>query len=160
MSYPQDGSGGYVDPATSEGSTSNVLDTGMFSLSPIFLKGSLIAGESGGVPGFESTSGATSSAPPITSASSWWDNVKNEMGSVVTSVENYEKGIYNGVKDITKTVYSDASSAVGTVYADVSSPVTSALTSTYWYAIGAVVVLGAVIYFAGKSGALKVNAII
>lgn len=152
------GSSEFISPDSTENPLSNTINTGMFDPSPLFIKSHLVVGESGGVPGFESASAAVSEPPPITTASSWWGKIKNDMGSAFGEFAAIEKNIYGGIKDITKTVYTDLSSGAGAVYDDVSGPVASAVTSAYWYAIIAVVVIGGVIYFAGKSGALKLSA--
>lgn len=109
------------------------------------------------LPGLETTSAAISPAPPITTAQSIWDTIKNDSYSAMGAVETGVKNVYGGIKDITKTVYQDVSSGVGTVYDDVAAPVEKAATSTYWYLILGVIVIGGVLYFAGKSGALKIS---
>lgn len=153
MAYMNDGSGGYVNPSTADGEATNSILSNMFSVSPLFIRSDLVAGEAGGIPGFETTYNSVSKVPPITSASSWWDEIKSDMSSAVSSV-------YGGAKDITKTVYGDISSGIGTVYDDVSAPVKDAATSYYWYMILGVVVVGVLVVAVAKSGAVKVNAIV
>lgn len=152
---------GFISADTADEVPANTMDTGMFSASPLFLKSDLVAGESSGIPGFESTSAASSSPPPISSASSsWWDSIKNDMGRVVQAAEDLPGVLYTDAKGITKTVYGDISSGVGTVFNDVSSPLANAATSYYWYALLAVGVVLAGVYFIGKTGSFKVNAIV
>lgn len=110
-------------------------------------------------PGFETTPQAVSTPPPVTTGAGWWDTIKNDAAGAVGWAEDEAKNAYGGVKNVASTVYGDISSGVGTVYDDVARPVESALTATYWYTIFAVVVLGGVIYFAGKSGALRISGI-
>lgn len=163
MSYAAqfDGSGGYLDPISADGYVSGISDTGMGRLHPIYLRESLIAGESGGLPGFESTSAAVSKGAPVSSiVSEWWDNIKNDMNQVVNVVETETKNAYGGIKDLTKTVYNDVSSGVGEVFDDVTHPVETALSGLYWYAIVGVIVIAGAVYFMGKGGAIKVHAIV
>lgn len=161
MAYAIDDSAGYISPSTADSTPTNTMDTGMQAVSPIFLREDLISGESGGIPGFETTSAAATAPPPVTSISSnWWDTIKNDMGQIVTAVENAPGTLYTDVKGITKTVYGDVSSGVGTVFKDVSAPIANAATSYYWYAIIALVVVAGGLYFVGKGGAIKVNAIV
>jgi hypothetical protein len=101
--------------------------------------------------GFESSLAADPPKPTISSvAQGIWDEIKQDSTSAVSAV-------YGGTKKVVATVYEDVASGVGTVVNDVASPVKTALSSTYWYLLGAVAVLGAVIYFAGKSGALRIS---
>lgn len=154
-------SGGYVNPATADSPPSNIIDTGMFKPSPFFFRSGLVAGESGGVPGFESTSAAAAMPPMISSASpSWWDSIKNDMGQAVQAIEDAPGALYTDFKGITKTVYGDISSGVGTVFKDVTTPVAEAATSYYWYAILGLIVVAGGIYFIGKSGAVRVHAVV
>lgn len=101
-------------------------------------------------PGLEGTSGAVSDSPIMTS-------LGNFLGTVEDYTVNIVKGGYEGVKNVTKTVYDDVKSGVGTVVGDVTSPLGSLLDKTYWYLIGAVIIVGGVVYFAGKSGALRIS---
>lgn len=160
--YAQDGgSGEFIDPATADSSASGISPTNMFGANPLYINESLVAGESAGIPGFQSTFGSISSPAPMASVSpSWWDTIKNEATSAFGATEDDIKTVYGGLKDVTKTVYGDASSAVGTVFNDVTSPVKDAANATYWYTILAVIVVGGVLYFMGKSGVLKVNAVV
>lgn len=161
MSQARDDSGGYIDAATSDNVPTNTINTGMFNLSPLFLKDSLIGGESGGIPGFESTSAAGQMPPPISSASpSWWDSIRNDMGQAVQAIENAPGTLYTDAVGITKTVYGDVSSGVGTVFNDVSAPIANAAQNYFWYAMVALVVVAGGLYFVGKGGAIKVNAIV
>lgn len=111
-------------------------------------------------PGFQSTQAAIQPAPQITNAQapsptggSLWDSMKSEMGKVISTVETDTE---NGVK----SVYGLGKSAVSTVVGDVTAPIANAATSIYWYALIAVVVVAGAIYFIGKGGAVKVNAIV
>lgn len=111
--------------------------------------------------GLESAATADTAPPPIAGGqSSFWDTIQTDAASAVRGVETGIKNAYGGLKDVTKTVYGDVSSGVGTVVSDVTTPVANAEKSLYWYLIGAVVVIGGVIYFAGKSGAVHVNAVV
>lgn len=112
--------------------------------------------------GFESAAMADAiMTPPITGGnSSFWDTIKNDASSAVSIVETGAKNAYGGIKDVTKTVYGDLSSGVGTVVDDVTRPVANAEKTVYWYLIGGVVVLLGGIYFIGKTGAFKVNAVV
>lgn len=96
--------------------------------------------------GLETTSGAVSSFnlfPEVTLA---WDAITRNSESAADYVEQGIKSIYGKGKE-----------AVGSVYDDLSAPVTSVVDNLYWKIILAAVVVGGVVYFAGKGGALKVN---
>lgn len=114
----------------------------------------------GPVRGLESTAGASQPAPLMTSHPSLWEEIKQDSLSAVRMVETGAKNVYGGIKDITKTVYGDVESGVETVVGDVAKPVQGAIDNAYWKIILAVVVLGGALYYIGKSGALKVNAIV
>ena len=74
------------------------------------------------------------------------DYVEAAPGKVVATVESGISSAYGTLKN-----------GVSTVVSDVSSPLGGLLKTSYWYLIGAVAVIGAVIYFAGKSGALRIT---
>lgn len=98
-------------------------------------------------PGLESTVAANPGTPFISSLQEYWDVIKNDSESAV----NYLKGAV-------ETGYETVKGGIGTVYDDITKPVSSIIDNAYWKIILAVVVVGGVIYFAGKSGALRVNA--
>lgn len=154
-----DGTAGtFMDPSLADSSGGVVSPTGQFNLNALFLKSSLVVGESSGIPGLGGTDAAVSDSPLLSSVSpSWWDSIKNSASGVISKAESIEKSIYTEAKDVTKIVYGDVRDAAGTIYDDVSKPISGFISGTYWYAILAVVVLGGVIYFAGKSGALRVS---
>lgn len=108
-------------------------------------------------PGFETTVGADSAGTSLFNFSGLFDDIKQNAYGAFSTFENSIHNAYGGVKDITKTVYGDLKNAAGSVYDDVATPVKSALTSTYWYMLLGVGVVGVIIYFAGKSGALRVS---
>ena len=98
-------------------------------------------------PGLETTQGAVSTMDYLFPEVSYvWDAVKRNSESAADYVEQ-------GIKD----AYGATKNAIGTVYDDVTKPLSSAVDNVYWKVILAAVVVGGVIYFAGKSGAVKVN---
>lgn len=107
--------------------------------------------------GLETTSAAVQEAPPISTFDRLWGAIKQDSSGLLHGIGDAGKNAYGGISDITKTVYGDVKSAAGTVYDDVSKPLSGIIGSAYTYIIVAVVVLGGVIYFAGKSGALRVS---
>lgn len=154
-------SAGFINADTADSPPDNTMQMGMFNPSPLFLKSGLVAGESGGIPGFESTSAAISAPAAVSSvAPSWWDSIRNDMGQAVDNLEKLPGVLYTDAKGITKTVYDDISGGVGTVYDDATGKLAGTATSYYWYALLALVVVGTGIYFIGKTGAIKVNAIV
>lgn len=102
------------------------------------------------VPGLESTIYAQPSASIFNSIESVWDSIYNASESVVG-------GVYGTAKDLTTKVYGDIKAGVGTVVDDVTEPLSANIKSVYWYMILGVVVVGGIIYFAGKSGAVRAN---
>lgn len=100
-------------------------------------------------PGFESTTAAVQPPPPISTVDKIWGTIKSDASSAVNWGESEVQSAYQTTK-----------SAVGTVVSDVASPITSSLKSVYMYALIGVVVLAGAIYFIGKGGAVKVNAIV
>lgn len=107
------------------------------------------------VPGLESTVYAQTPDYKITSVQGVWDSITNFSESTVRQTETLARDVYGGLKDITKTVYGDARSAVGTVIDDVTEPLGSTVKNLYWYMILGLIVVGGVVYFAGKSGAIN-----
>lgn len=116
-------------------------------------------------PGLESASQATGPAPAISDSQGWWGSITSEMSAgfswvsgkahaAADYVENIPGEIYGGTKNVIKHVYHDVEEGVETVVGDVAKPLTSGLSSTYWYIIGGVVVLAGALYFIGKGGAL------
>lgn len=107
-------------------------------------------------PGFESTTGSVASPPQISTIDSLWNTIKQDSQSAIAWTEKEASNTFTGAKNL-------ASSAVSGVESVAMAPVNyveSGVKSVYWYAILAVVVIGGVIYFAGKSGAIKVHAIV
>lgn len=97
-------------------------------------------------PGLESTQGAVSNFnlfPELTFA---WDQITRNSESAADYLQQGIESAYGTVKK-----------GLGTVYDDISAPVTSAVDNLYWKIIIAAVVVGGVVYFAGKGGAIKVN---
>jgi len=107
-------------------------------------------------PGFESTLGVEEGMPLITSIQGVWDSVKSNASGLVGAVEHGVEGVYETGKKAVKSVYGDVSGGVGKVFGDISNPLTSTLKTGFWYALLGVVVLGGVVYFVGKSGAVRV----
>jgi len=106
--------------------------------------------------GFETTVGAAQPEPHISTLQSVWNEIKQDSNSAISSVESGVKTVYGGIKDVTKTVYGDVANAAGTVADDVTKPIRT----TYTYAVVGVIILFAGFYFLGKSGVLKVNAVV
>lgn len=106
--------------------------------------------------GLESTVNSISPPPQISTAQSWWGAVKQDAQSATAWAENEAVNLYQGGKTVVSTVYSDVSSGVGKVTSDVTAPVRQ----TYWYILLAVVVVAGALYYIGKGGAVKVNAIV
>jgi hypothetical protein len=100
-------------------------------------------------PGFESTVGSVSSPPPISTIDKIWGTIKSDASAAVGFTESEIKAGYQTTK-----------SAVGTVVGDVANPLANTAKSIFWYAIVAVVVIAGGIYFIGRGGAVKVNAIV
>lgn len=101
-------------------------------------------------PGLESTIGAIPSA-------GWTESLENAWNGIVSSSESAVQGLYESGKKVVRGVYEDAKDAAGDVYDDLTKPVGSLLDNVYWKVILAVVVVGGVVYFAGKSGALRIS---
>lgn len=98
------------------------------------------------VPGLETTSGAVSTPSLFPSVQDVWDNITRNAESAADYVE---QGI--------EAVYKKGKSAAGTVYDDLSKPLNTAIDNAYWKIILAAIVVGGVVYFAGKGGAIKVS---
>lgn len=96
--------------------------------------------------GLETTLAARGEAPQITTVQGIWNSITTFAESAGNTLESGIKGAYGKVKE-----------AAGTVYDDVSSPVSSAFDNIYWKVIIAAVVVGGVIYFAGRSGAVRIS---
>jgi len=90
------------------------------------------------------------SSPMISSLQGVWENI-------TTFSESAIKNVYKTTKGAVKEVYDDGKQLVGDAYDSVSNPVGSFLDNVYWKVILAVVVIGGVVYFAGKSGAVRVS---
>ena len=101
-------------------------------------------------PGFETTMNSVPPTPPLAVVKEFWD------GSI-QAVEGVVQDIYNGAKGVGSSIYADLKQGVGAVVEDVTEPAASALKTTFWYAVVGLVVIGGVLYFAGKSGALSVR---
>lgn len=98
-------------------------------------------------PGLESTQGAVSFVDSLfPDVSMVWDAVKRNSESAADYAEQAIGAAYDKTKG-----------AVGTVYDDLTKPLSSAIDNAYWKIILAAIVVGGVIYFAGKGGAIKVN---
>ena len=100
--------------------------------------------------GLESTIGAIPEA-------GWTLSLSNAWNGIVSSSESAVQGLYESGKKVVRGVYEDAKDAAGNVYDDLTKPVSSFIDNAYWKIILAAVVVGGVIYFAGKSGALRVT---
>ncbi len=74
-----------------------------------------------------------------------WDQLSKDVDVVVGGV---------------KSGYETTKNVVSTVAGDIEKPISGILDNLYWRVIIVVVVLGGVIYFAGKSGALRVSKIV
>ena len=107
-------------------------------------------------PGLESTTASVSDPAPISTVDKIWNTIKSDSSSAVNYIEQAPGALYSGTKSAISTIYTDVASGVSTVANDVTSP----LRSTYWYLIVAVVVIAGALYFIGKGGAVKVNAIV
>lgn len=107
--------------------------------------------------GLQTTTAAIQSAPPISTFDSIWNTIKQDSTGILSYAEDEAKNAYGGIKDVGATVYGDIKSGAGTLYDDVSKPISGIISSAYTYIIVAVVVIGGIIYFAGKSGALRVT---
>jgi hypothetical protein len=101
------------------------------------------------------------------STQSWYSSIESGVSGVVAGVENVASKTVSAAVSGIETGYGAAKSAAGTVLSDVESGTTSAINtalapakSVFLYLLLGVAVVGAVIYYAGKSGALKVNAIV
>lgn len=107
-------------------------------------------------PGFETTTGSVAAPPQISTIDSLWNTIKQDSQSTIAWTEQEASNTFTGAKNLAKSAVSGVESA-GSGAVDF---VESGVKSVYWYTILAVVVIGGVIYFAGKSGAIKVNAIV
>lgn len=91
----------------------------------------------------------------------WYDSSTFNISSIGQdlwdSFSQFSESAYSGTKQVLKKGYNDLKEGVGTVVGDVTEPISDSLKTTFWYAILAVGALGAVIYFAGKSGALRIS---
>lgn len=99
--------------------------------------------------GLPDSSAVLQAPPAIGTVQSIWGSIKQDSQSALSWTEGEISGAYNTTKG-----------AVSTVVGDVTAPVAGALKSVYWYAIIAVIVVAAGLYFVGKGGAVKVNAIV
>lgn len=112
-------------------------------------------------PGFETTSAADQPSPVMSTIQSIWGTIKQDSLGAATTVENAVTGeVSNAYNSVTNAATNAVSSVVNKATAAVTgveNKVTGTLTSVYWYAILAVVVIGGVLYFGGKSGALRVG---
>lgn len=101
-------------------------------------------------PGLEGTQGYKQPGPPISSVDSLWTKIKSNSLGAISTLEKTAQDLVTGA-------YDEVKSGVSTVASDIAAPVKNALTSTYMYLLLGVVVVGGVIYFAGKSGALRIS---
>lgn len=97
-------------------------------------------------PGLESTQGAVSNFNLFPDVQAVWNVITRNAESAADYAEQAVKSVYDKGKG-----------AISTVYDDVTAPVSSAIDNAYWKIILAAIVVGGVIYFAGKGGAIKVN---
>lgn len=111
-------------------------------------------------PGLDSAQNSVTPAPAISTAQSFWDTIKQDSQSALAWTETEASDLGSGAKSAVVAGYDNVKSAVGTVVSDVSNPIGNVLDNVYWKIIIAVVVLGGAIYFIGKGGAVKVNAIV
>lgn len=100
-------------------------------------------------PGLESTVGSVSNPPAISTATGVWEKVKQ-----------WDLAAGDWIVNAVKKDYALVKGGVSTVAGDVVAPIEEKATSTYWYLLLGVVVIAGAIYFIGKSGAVKVNAIV
>lgn len=105
------------------------------------------------IPGMQNTDGALTPAPPISTVDKIWGAIKSDSQGALSWVESSASGATQSVESALGTAVSATKAGV----ADLTKGVTSGLNSIYWYLILAVIVLGGVIYFAGKSGAVGVR---
>lgn len=104
------------------------------------------------------TGAVTQSLPDTNAEPGFFGKIGAELkqdfswGQLASDVDVIKSGVVSG--------YDTAKSAVTTVVTDIGTPVENALSSIYTRVIIIVVVLGGVIYFAGKSGALRVSKIV
>lgn len=91
----------------------------------------------------------SSKPPPVSGWDSFWSKVKS-----------YDAQAGNWVIQAVKDDYGLLKGATSTVVGDVAAPVQGVIDNAYWKIILVVIVLGGVIYFAGKSGAVKANVIV
>lgn len=101
------------------------------------------------IAGLETTDAAAGPAPSISSFQNFTDSIKSDATNLLGGAEGAIKSGYSTIKG-----------AVGTVVGDVTDPLASAAKTYFAYAMVAIIIVGGVLYFAGKSGALKINAIV
>lgn len=103
----------------------------------------------------------TASFVPGLEGAAWYDSSTFSISSIGQSAwesfSQFSESAYSGTKQVLKGAYADIKEGVSTVVGDVTEPVYDSLKTTFWYALLAVGALGAVIYFAGKSGALRIT---
>lgn len=99
--------------------------------------------------GFLGAQAALSNNPQITSAQGGlWDSVKNDMGSAIDWVEKAPGTLWAS----TKSGVSDIATGAENLASSAENAVTAPLKATYFYILLAVVVVGGVLYYIGKSG--------
>ncbi len=109
--------------------------------------------------GFESTLGSIQDPPQIAS-SSVWDRITGTADTAVGWLETVDKQLGASVINTVKKDYDLVKGGATQVIGDVASPIQSSLNSTYWYLIVGIIVIAGALYFIGKGGAIKVNAIV
>lgn len=100
-------------------------------------------------PGFETTTAAIQPAPPISTVDKIWNSIKQDSQSALSWTEG-----------AVKSTYETGKSAVSTVAGDIAHPVENAAQGIFWYAMIGVVIIAGAIYFIGKGGAVKLNAVV
>lgn len=97
--------------------------------------------------------GAGSSAVSSISLSSLdgiWDSVsQNSLGAFSWAGQK--------AKGLVTSSYGLLKEGVSEVLEDVTTPLSSGLKTYYWYLLGGLIVVGGVLYFAGKGGAIRVT---
>lgn len=93
--------------------------------------------------GFDGTQAAVQSAPAISSAQSIWDKIKTDASSAIDYVESAPGKVIGAAESESNSILQNAENAVA-----------APLKSTYMYLLLGLVVLGGVLYFVGKGGAI------
>lgn len=101
--------------------------------------------------GLESTVAAQGTTPMLSSVQGIWNTITTDSESA------YQWFVTPQGENPISFLYGKGKEAISTVVDDIAKPAGNLLEGVYWKLLLAVVVIGGVVYFAGKSGAVRIS---